>query len=163
MQAKFINLGGLPSRILKPCMTYSSIITVLLWPDLLHVSLGYHCRSDPVQVQSWLFASTPSLPNHFGNTKCWCKKKLHHVCCLMHSTYSPWLVCMHRVLVSVWAALVAPHLSVHYKQQAYNCNNHWCQSYKLKVLQSKVIQKQCCFNAECSRVFIAVKCVLLAK
>ena len=53
MQAKFINLGGWPSRILKPCMTYSSIITVLLWPDLLHVSLGYHCRSDPVQVQSW--------------------------------------------------------------------------------------------------------------
>ena len=28
------------------------IITVVVWPDLSHVRLGYHCRSDPVQVQS---------------------------------------------------------------------------------------------------------------
>ena len=90
-------------------------------------------------------------------------KRLHHVCCPTHSTYSPWLACMHRVLVSVLAALVAPHLSVHFKQQDYNCNNQWCQSYKLKVLQSKVIQRQCSVNAECNIVFIAVDCVLCVR
>ena len=37
----------------------------------------------------------------------------------------------------------APHLSGQYKQLAYSCNNHRCQSYKLKVLQSKVIQRHC--------------------
>ena len=40
----------------------------------------------------------------------------------------------------------APHLSGQYKQLAYSCNNHRCQSYKLKVLQSKVIQRHCRAN-----------------
>ena len=74
MQVLFINLGGETSRTLNSCLAPQNIITALLWSDLSHVSLGYHCRSDPVQVQSWLIASTPPLPSNFCNTKCWCKK-----------------------------------------------------------------------------------------
>ena len=69
IQVKFINLGGGTSRIFEPCMTQAYIFTVNQWPDLLHVSLGYHCRSDPVQVQSWY---TPDIGSSYHVCKHHC-------------------------------------------------------------------------------------------
>ena len=52
LQVSFINLGGVTSRKLNTCSTHACIITAIVRPDLSHVSVGHHCRSDPVQVQS---------------------------------------------------------------------------------------------------------------
>ena len=61
-QEKLINLGSRASRTRLPCLASQYIITACLWPDLLHVNLGYHCRSDPVQVQSWTEHGGPKRP-----------------------------------------------------------------------------------------------------
>ena len=57
--------------------------------------------------------------------------------------------------------LLAPQLSVQDKQFAYRCINHWCQSNKLKVLQSKVIQRQhipgvVCHSSPCNNRLVLV-------
>ena len=52
MQPEIIKLGGNASRPFHLLHCIRSIITDGCLPDLIHVSWGYHCRSDPVQVQS---------------------------------------------------------------------------------------------------------------
>ena len=53
MHLRLIYLGGQILKNNQGVLGNARIVTAFLWPDLSHVSLGYHCRSDPVQVQSW--------------------------------------------------------------------------------------------------------------
>ena len=138
MHLRLIYLGGQVLKNNQGVLGNARIVTAFLWPDLSHVSLGYHCT---VMDSAW----RTQAARHTPCALCWLPRAHTHVS--LNAPPPPF--CSQRGARTAGVRFTnrappksAPQLSEQYKQFAYTSTNHRRQSNTLNVLQSKAIQRQ---------------------